>query len=740
MLSFDFTRLAPRAPASSMDPHSARSSRWPRRLWQVGLLALALGLTGCKSNAAASTEAAPSAEPRADKVEGRSVSEAESGPQLAASTDGGVGMGKGVVPEGDERASVDAPEGDGPSDDETVADAPPNDDLDVAAPPKDDDEDEEDPEARKDYWEKIPFTEANFEEVREYVKTYYIEGEIDEARAYIEAASFALAELDPPREFMPVSFYDARKADPKEEGALDGKTYQLSKDDPYLLLIPKEMDEAKLKERAKTRLSDDEIRQKREEFDARRVALEKDWDKISFGQKEFELVMQHIKDELKEPSYPSRAKEEGAKAEGAKEDEKGKGKGKTKEKKAPADPMKMFYVAAAQGYLYSLDPHSSLVSAEAWEESTKQTTDNSFEGIGAILTQRNDETIVESPLDGRPAATAGVRSGDKIVKVDDVEVTGLPLHKVVKRIRGPRGTTVTLTVLREGEPDEKVFKIQRAHIEQKNVSGRLLEPHHPGIGYIKVNGFVPDTAEDIEAMFKKLNADNAALHDGAPLRGLVFDLRNNSGGLLAQGVQVADLFLESGSIVEVRSRTKREEAYRAHADGTLEIPLIMLVNDGSASASEIVASAIQDNARGLIVGDRTFGKASVQTLFTPILRKDYYIKLTIARYFAPLGRTLQVTGVEPDFVVPPDVGGKMPLGFREENLSHFLKPIDEGYKKPKQATADKVAACADVSGVAEKIHANDPKPAVKFDYQLMRAADLMECFVEVTTPSGAAQK
>lgn len=735
MLSFDITRLAPRAPASSMDLQTERSSRWPRRLWQVGLLALAFGLAGCKSNEGATAGAPPRSVPQASGVEGRSVSEAESGPQLAASTDGGVGMGKGVAPESDEPMVAEAPEGDGPQGDETVADAPtgdsPTDDApEVAAPPKDEDEDDEDPEARKDYWEKIPFTEANFEEVREYVKTYYIEGEIDEARAYIEAASFALAELDPPREFLPVSFYEARKADPKEEGALDGKTYQLSKDDPYLLLIPKEMDEAKLKERAKKRLSDDEIRQKREEFDARRVALEKDWDKISFGQKEFELVMQHIKDELKDPSHPPRAKD----------DDKDKAKSKSKEKKAPADPMKMFYVAAAQGYLYSLDPHSSLVSAEAWDESTKQTTDNSFEGIGAILTQRNDETIVESPLDGRPAATAGVRSGDKIVKVDDVEVTGLPLHKVVKRIRGPRGTTVTLTVLREGEPDEKVFKIQRAHIEQKNVSGRLLEPHHPGIGYIKVNGFVQDTAEHIEAMFKKLNAENAALHDGAPLRGLIFDLRNNSGGLLAQGVQVADLFLESGSIVEVRSRTKREEAYRAHADGTLDIPLIMLVNDGSASASEIVASAIQDNARGLIVGDRTFGKASVQTLFTPILRKDYYIKLTIARYFAPSGRTLQVTGVEPDFVVPPDVGGKMPLGFREENLSHFLKPIDEGYKKPKQATADKVAACADVSGVAEKIHANDPKPAVKFDYQLMRAADLMECYVEVMAPSGAAQK
>jgi hypothetical protein len=153
-----------------------------------------------------------------------------------------------------------------------------------------------------------------------------------------------------------------------------------------------------------------------------------------------------------------------------------------------------------------------------------------------------------------------------------------------------------------------------------------------------------------------------------------------------------------------------------------------------------VASAIQDNGRGLLVGDRTFGKASVQTLFSPILRKDYYIKLTIARYFSPNGRTIQVVGVKPDFEVPPGVGEKMPLGFREENLSRHLPPITSDSASPLADVAAKVAACTDVRGIAEKIHANDPRPQIKFDFQLMKAADLMECYIDQLGQAKAARR
>lgn len=575
----------------------------------------------------------------------------------------------------------------------------------LPAPPKVAADDEDEDDEKKDYWAKIPFTMANFDEVREYVKTYYIEADVDERGAFIEAANFALMEMDPARELVPASFHKARKKDPREEGRLSGKTYKLDDSNEYLIhIIPEEEELIKKglrkKDDKKKRLTDDEIRAKRKELQERRKDFETAWSTIEFGEDQFKMVLEHIE-------------------------------GKLKAGKNGKKDMKPYYVAAAQGYLYSLDPHSSLVSAEAWDESTRETTDSSFEGIGAILTQRNDYTIVESPLEGRPAHKAGVRAGDRILKVDGKDIVGLPLHKVVKKIRGPKGTPVKLTVAREGDPDEHVVTIHRAHIAMENVTSRLLEPHHPGIGYIKVKGFVPSTEEKVKEAYETLQKENAKLHDGAELRGIVLDLRNNSGGLLNQGVKLADLFVEKGTIVEVRNRVRRDETYTADARGTWDLPVIVLVNDGAASASEIVASAIQDNGAGLVVGDRTFGKASVQTLFSPILRKDYYIKLTIARYFSPSGRTIQVVGVQPDFEVPPDVGGKMPLGFREENLSHHLAPIAAKYKSPNPDLVQRVSECAELRGVAERIHANDPKPQVKYDYQLMKGADYMECYADL---------
>lgn len=570
---------------------------------------------------------------------------------------------------------------------------------------------------RKDYWAKISFSYANFEEVREYVKTYYIDGKIDESRAFAESANFALMEMDPPRELLPVAFLRARKDNPDEEGRLAGKTHRLAKGDDYLIHAvpdaPDDKDAAKKEavekeekdapaagdqaEDKNKRLSDDEIRVLRKKRQARQELLEQEWRKISFDEVQFKAVLEYIDKNRGAP-------------------------------KPDTDPtMKRFHVAAAQGFLYSLDPHSSLVSAEAWDESTRETTDSSFEGIGAILTQRDNKTIVESPLEGRPAHASGVRAGDQITHVDGSSIIGLPLHKVVSKIRGEKGTTVKLTVVREGDSKPRIFPIQRAHIDIKNVSGRLLEPHHEGIGYIKVTGFVPTTVDEFDALYADLQKQNQKLH-GEGLRGLIFDLRGNSGGLLQQGVKIADRFVESGVIVEVRNRVRQDEVYRARRSGTIDLPVVVLINDGAASASEIVASAIQDNQEGLIVGDRSFGKASVQTLFSPVLRKDYYIKLTIARYFAPSGRTIQVIGVTPDLAIPPEPGGTTPLGFREENLSHYLRPLDAEYKSPNATLATEVAACAELRGIAERIHKNDPNPQLRFDFQLMKAADYMECY------------
>ena len=249
---------------------------------------------------------------------------------------------------------------------------------------------------------------------------------------------------------------------------------------------------------------------------------------------------------------------------------------------------------------------------------------------------------------------------------------------------------------------------------------------------LKINGFVPTTEDALVDAFQSLNDRSP----GGKLRGLVLDLRNNSGGLLKQGINVADRFLKRGIVVSVKNRGEPDEVYGSNESKYWSLPLVVLVNDGSASASEIVASAIQDNGRGVVLGDRTFGKASVQTLFSPLLRDDYYIKLSVARYYRPSGDTLQVVGVNPDELVPPDIGGDMPLGFREENLSNHLAPLESDSKSNNPAYTAELRACVRATGRAAKIHAKDPNPAVKFDNQLMTGADYLECM----QPSGGARR
>jgi C-terminal peptidase prc len=542
----------------------------------------------------------------------------------------------------------------------------------------------------RDYWKAIPFNRTNFNEVRTFVQQRYIDRNVDSHRAYAEASSFALAS-DEKRGFLlvPLSFYKKRKGHIDEEGRLSGKMYKLRQTDGFVIL-----EFVKPKKKKKRRLNDDEIRVLRKKLQERNGSLEGAWKTTRFGSDEFQRVMDFVAIHLgKDPKWS----------------------------------MKMAYVAAAQGYLYSLDPHSSMIPRKAWEESTRETTDASFEGIGAILTRRpdSDYTIVESPIEGQPAVKAGIRAGDVIIKVDGKDIKGELLSKVVKRIRGRKGTTVVLTVEREGLADLTDIPIVRASIDIKNVSGRMVA-NHKGIGYIKLTGFVKTTTLEMQRHFKVLS--KKAGRKG--LRGLVLDLRRNSGGLLQQGISVADQFLSRGTIVTVKSRNGGSETDDA-SPGGWTVPVVVLVNDGSASASEIVASAIQENGRGLVVGDRTFGKASVQTLYSPLTTTHYYIKLTVARYYSPLGRTLQVVGVQPDIAVPPSYGKKMPLGFREENLSHHLAAIKSLYPNKNTSYRAKIKTCVEKSGRAKKLHMANPNPAIKFDYQLMYGADALECMMRI---------
>lgn len=541
----------------------------------------------------------------------------------------------------------------------------------------------------KDYWASVDFSSTNFEEVRTFVSRHYIDPDVDEARAYQEASAVALRSDEKKLLLLlPESFYTARKGHKDEHGLLSGKVHVLPGVKGVVIL-----EEGKIeKEDKKKRYSDDEIREARKDRKARRALLEASWRKIPWGRKQFDQVME----------YASR-----------------------KLGKSPKWTMTRAWIAAARGFLFSLDHHSDLIPKNAWADATAETTDASFEGIGAILTRRQDSdyTIVESPIDGQPALKAGLRAGDVIIKVDGVDIRNWLLNKVVKKIRGKKATKVVLTVTREGQPSPIDVPIIRARIEIKNVSGRLIR-HHKGLGYIKLTGFVETTTSEMVRIFEKLSAEAK----GQGLRGLVLDLRRNSGGLLRQGIQVADRFLEDGIIVSVKQRGGRMEHEYATAS-SWDLPLVVLVNDGSASASEIVASAIQENGRGLVLGDRTFGKASVQTLFNPFLQQDYYIKLTVARYYSPSGATLQVRGVTPDVEVAPKWDGKMPLGFREEDLSHHLAAIKAQQVNPNRASIAKVSACVAKEGRAEALHAADPNPAIRLDHQLMVGADMLDCMI-----------
>lgn len=687
---------------------------------------------------------------------------------------------------------------------------------------------DDDPDGPKNYWKGVRFDTHNFEEVLDYVETYYIDDKVDRQKAWIAAANQALLSLDPPLEVLPAAFHQARAGHDDEEGRLDGRTEPFECNGKPLsgVVVHHVPDNDYLRWKRdrsfrNRRLSDEEILELREKSKQRYKAYHGAWAKVGFGRKAFDCVMkvaaesvaawkkrtEDAREQARVTVVPADKRAAAQKAfEAAEAAEKAERAAKKDTTAATAEPaagkapaagkgtephakqnkttrtakraareaqkrsvdgvavadggdehnkknntddeddedeprfepsLDRAWRMAASGYLYALDPHSAVVSRRQWDDATRETQDASFEGIGAVLTQRNGVTIVENPMEGRPAWKAGVRAGDRIVEVDHKDVRGWALHRVVKLIRGPKDTIVTLTVEREGHPDPVDIAIKRQRIEMKNVSGKLIKGH-PEFGYVKMVGFVPRSYADIVAKIEELER----LAPGGKLRGLILDLRNDSGGLLNQAIDIADLFLSEGRIVSVRNRRRPEEVHVAEdTPSDRRFPLVVLVDDGSASASEIVAAAIQDNGRGLVLGQRTFGKGSVQTLFEPALHPEYFIKLTIARYYTPSGRTIQVTGVVPDAKLPPKLDGKMPLGFREENLNNHLDPIEGNYTSPMSKRMPKLSACAKEHGTAHAIATREKNPQIQPDYQLLQAVDYLGCLAGLPTDgSGRGKK
>jgi carboxyl-terminal processing protease len=294
---------------------------------------------------------------------------------------------------------------------------------------------------------------------------------------------------------------------------------------------------------------------------------------------------------------------------------------------------------AIQGMVQSLDPHSSLLPPEAFED-LQIDTKGKFTGIGIHITMQDGFVTVISPIEDTPAYKAGIQARDKIVKVDGKPTKDL--RQAVNMMRGPKGTKVVVTILRQGVKKPLTFELVRDVIPIVSVKHLMLET---GYGYVRVSQFAGNTTKELSKALSEIESGNS------PLKGLILDLRDNGGGLLNQAIQVSDLFLEGGKILSIEGRNKKNtKVFKATPGGIQRnYPMIVLINGGSASASEIVAGALQDQKRALILGTPSFGKGSVQTVET--LRDGSGLKLTIARYYTPSGRSIQAKGIEPDIVL-----------------------------------------------------------------------------------------
>lgn len=297
---------------------------------------------------------------------------------------------------------------------------------------------------------------------------------------------------------------------------------------------------------------------------------------------------------------------------------------------------------AIRGMLSGLDPHSAYLNPEEFKELQVGTT-GEFGGLGIEVTMEDGFVKVVSPIDDTPAQRAGVQAGDLIIRLDDNPVKGMSLNEAVNIMRGKPGTDITLTIVREGEEKPLTITITRDIIKVVSVKSRILEE---GYGYVRITNFQTHTTEHMIKAISELKKKSEG-----KLKGLVLDLRNNPGGVLGAAVSVSDAFLEKGLIVYTEGRAEDSELkFNATPEDILNgAPMVVLINSGSASASEIVAGALQDHKRAVIMGRRSFGKGSVQTIFP--MSNNSAVKLTTARYFTPSGRSIQAEGIEPDIVI-----------------------------------------------------------------------------------------
>lgn len=371
---------------------------------------------------------------------------------------------------------------------------------------------------------------------------------------------------------------------------------------------------------------------------------------------------------------------------------------------------------AIKGMVENLDPHSTFMPPEAYDK-LQDDTQGKFNGIGIVITMKNGILTVISPIEGTPAYRAGVTAGDVIISIDGKSTRDMALWEAVEMMRGPRGEEVTITIIREDEPDPVKVTLKRDTIPMNSVRSAELKP---GYVYLRITNFRKNTTDEMKETLARIEKSSPEL------KGLILDLRQNPGGLLDQAVKVSDLFLDQGKIVSIKGRKERnsKEFFAEPDPAGRDYPIVTLINEGTASASEIVAGALQDQGRSVILGTTSFGKGSVQTVKP--LREDLGLKYTIARYYTPSGRSIQAKGIEPDIMVKSgkivkekQKRGNSPFDriLREKDLEHHLEPEEEAVKDKKDADENDES-----SGSADDLIDMEQ---LETDIQVKRALDIL---------------
>ena len=571
-----------------------------------------------------------------------------------------------------------------------------------------------------------------------YAKRNYIDPErINSNLAYVKAAQTALQSLPYPLFLFTKEFYQNREKFSYGDPVMPGKVLNLNEkntNEPFVIFVPdyktwetiSEKRKKELIERNKklTAIERNQIYldERKKEIDQRNYNISI-WKKTNFSLNEFKKVLDWIEknvDKYKVAPSIFKSKEES---------------------KEPEKPFKLsqVYFGAINGFLSSMDPHSNLVANTGWKKMLSEAEDSSFEGIGALLRGGGtSDIIVESPLPGSPALNAGLHSGDIIHKVDGKSVENLQLNEVVKKIRGKRETTVLLHVERPTELRFLDISIKRNVIKQLAVNSELISNESYGndlmqglkVGLIHIRSFLYAQNKThklvVESYKELLNKSNLKLD------ALIIDLRGNPGGYLEEAVNVAELFLTSNKVVvSVKGKGESKELKTTKNSPLFkELPIIVLINSGSASASEILASALMDHNVALVLGERSFGKATVQSVEPSV--SGSLIKITTARYYAPNNYTIQAFGVQPDISISDELDNTFPPRFREEDMWEHLPKLEKAkIPKAREKWVQKLKEEVSKSNISDefiKAHKIDP---IRTDYLLVRTIPYIQAMRKI---------